>query len=65
MDSNDEKGANGPDTRSLPPSNHSLIVKPRQDGKLDLHPFWGSRVEKVAHVTLDMSRGHIPWSSAF
>lgn len=65
VDSNDEKGANGPDTRSLPPSNHSLIVKPRQDGKLDLHPFWGSRVEKVAHVTLDMSRGHIPWSSAF
>ena len=61
--SGDGRGGSGPDRRSLPPSNHSLIVKPREDGKLDLHPFWGSRVERVGHLTVDMSRGHTPWGS--
>ena len=63
-DFGDRKDA-GPDKRSLPPSNHSLIVKPRNDGKLDLHPFWGSRVERVGQLAVDMSRGHIPWGSSF
>ena len=54
----------GPDMRSLPPSNHSLIVKLRDDGKLDLHPFWGSRVERVGQLAVGMSRGISPEATA-